>query len=248
MPSQNEDTKAELNDVAVSLLEQNCYLQAFETFKEALTDGSNMDAANARLESPEPFPKPPPLKYSVILMQELTTLEKNIDFVFDKLQDDACQDCFLPVRFGDLLAPVDIESAIIEYNYGIAHQAYAIALLKKKKRVISNNHCQVAIHLLRSSDLALEKISATCGTKNMKHTDGSQTLFVRLALLLSLHKLVVGTEDEDEVREKLIDVHARISTMFETLEMAHKTVARMHATNRRGSIDDSQNIEMARMA
>ena len=235
-----------MNDIAISLLERSCFLQAFDTFKEALKDDCSLEAAREREKAPEAFPKPPPIKYATILISELTTMEKNVDSVFEKLQDDAYNACFLPVRFGESTPPVDLQDAVVEYNYGLSQQAYTAALSKKRKRIAANNHAHLAIGLLQSADLALEKISSVpAGVK----TSGSesQVLFLRLALLLSLHKSCVGTQEEEGVKQKLIEVHTRISTMFETMEASHAAVARMHSTHRQGSIDDTR-VKSARTA
>jgi hypothetical protein len=219
---------AKLNDIGVTLLEKNCYHQALDTFRDAMraikrdSSCSSVDEtcivqenARQRLLCLETFPHVPSIKYSCLTVQDLSTA-KSIDSVLEQMQDDVHKKCLLSVRFGDkVLSEVtaDLASSVIEYNCGILHQAYSMALLEKRRREASNIQHQKATRLLKSSDATLEKLSSllTMGGKCIEGESLRQVLFMHLVVLLALHAQVAGTSHEKKVRDKIFGLQARIA-------------------------------------
>lgn len=237
----NEQTSSLLNDIAISLLEQNCYFQAFETFKESSCrlrrgDGCKSDvAAKERLQSPQPFPNPPSIKYSSMPLNDLTNTSDCMDLIFDKIEDD---DALLCIRLAETNESPSIssklKSAIIKYNFGVAHYAYALAMQKKRRRVVVNNHIQTSNNMLKAAKESLSELccrsscSSCCQEK--KERMGESPLgavytlpMLHLVVLLSLHKQVAGTPDEALVRKELIQVHSYISEVTDLLEKTQDT-------------------------
>ena len=221
---------AKLNDMAVTMLENNCYHQSFDTFKEAnqtvkrdfnesvnggswaMSSGSianpcsDLGMATRRMESLEPFPKAPAIKYSTISIQDLTsTGDKAVDFVFEQLQQgDGPDESILLIRFAEHNVSKKMAAAIIKYNHGLAHQAYAKALVGKGRLSAARVQTNLALKFVRSSESAMEKLSSKSNA---------------LATRLALHKLVLGTPEEGEVTENLTCLYSEVMSMFEALKV-----------------------------
>lgn len=242
MVQYTSSTYCHLNDVAVALLEHNCFLQVVETCKDALISSKKenivIDAANDRVGSREPFPKAPSINYSSVSMEQLCSTcygKKNIiDFVFEAFGSDennkGPRTSFIVIRCGNRNISIDLAQAIISYNLGVAHQAYAVALLLKKRRQMAfTNQNLTATKMYRSSESTLAALSPVTTSEETntlaQEIDLFQILVFHLIVLMNLHQQVsVGTSEERQVRNKLIDIHSRVSIMLELHDM-EKTAA-----------------------
>lgn len=224
-----EQANSMLNDVAVSLLQQNCYLQAFETFKDAMEEDPSAVEAAERLLAPEPFPKPPPIKYTTVTLKDLSTTGDTVDKIFRHFShDDDTTAAVLNVRLlGEELVSPELVDAVIEYNFAMAHQAYAIALLKKRKRIAFDNHSHNSAFMLKTAEKTLDNILFVIQKDGSSRNYVCQALSLRLVVLLSLHKQVVGTDEELCVRKKLREVYKQISTLVEFFDTAKSTIKRL---------------------
>ena len=226
-------TYCHLNDIAVSLLEQNCFVQAFDTCYEALVVEDSAEVvrvARERTENMQPFPGSPSLKYVSLPIGDLQSTcdgkKGLIDFVFEALDTDPEQQakqCFLVIRCGQANISTELATAVLHYNNAIAHEAYASALLLKKRRKMAfTNQNLTAEKLLRASDSILKKISSPAPKDGhvLDKMDLFQVICFRLVVLLSLHQQqALGTSEERSVRESLIDIHTRVMVMAELHDM-----------------------------
>lgn len=256
---------AHLNDLAVSILEQNCFHQAFDAYKDALktlkrgfnessnssfnfsassfsytagslgTSCSSLDTTFSRTGALEPFPNAPPINYASFSIENLTSAE-GVDSVFEKLRDDdLSEETFLSIQFAEIKVPRKVAAAIIKYNLGIAHRAYARALLSKGRQVASTNQVNLATKHFRSAETYMSKVSVESTTMTAYTGDESsrQILLLHLTTLLALHKQVVETPEEDEVQDKLIRLNAQIEAMFTVCKMPRSDAAIFHLSPRR---------------
>jgi hypothetical protein len=229
-------TYCHLNDIAISLLEQNCFIQAFDTCYEALGDEASSEAVSAareRTENIEPFPGSPSLKYVSLSIGDLQSTSDGkkglIDFAFEAIDTDPKQakQCFLVIRCGQADISTELATAVLLYNNAIAHEAYASALLLKKRRKMAfSNQNRTAEKLLRTSDGILKNISSPAPKDGhvLGKMDLFQVLCFRLVVLLSLHQLeALGTKEERSVRKSLIDIHTRVMVMADLHDMSKTT-------------------------
>jgi hypothetical protein len=268
---------AKLNDMAVSMLENNCYHQSFDTFKEAnqtvkrdfnesggswaLSSGSiantcsDLDMASRRMEAPEPFPKAPAIKYSTSSIQDLTsTGDKAVDFVFEQLQQgEGLDESILLIRFAEHNVSKKMAAAIIKYNLGLAHQAYAKALQDKGRLSAARVQTNLAVKFVKSSESTMEKLSSkSTALVAVTGKKGSyQTLLLLLATRLALHKLVLGTPEEGKVSEDLSCLYSEVMSMFEALKVTPENAVNRFYQSPRGKKSRKvprENCSLARSA
>ena len=232
MAHANKSTRSRLNDVAISLMEQNCFLQAFDTLTEALeidiAGDSDVEIASRRLLSPEPFPKAPRIGYSSVFLKDIASTAKGVECIFDKFartDDEEGLELLTSIRLGDEVVSEELETALIEYNSGIAHQAYAIALLTRRKRIASENEAQTAALFLKTAEKTLANIHAASEQRKGSKDYACRTLPLRLVVLMSLHRLVLGTPEENVVQKALIEIHGQIMALAKLFDRAERAIS-----------------------
>jgi hypothetical protein len=230
----NEDfmVHAQLNDVGVSLLQQNCFFQAFDTFRDAMKairadfhnggDSKNtssipdansvLQRAKARLLSLEPYPFPPSTKVNAILAQDLITAQ-DIDSVLELLNQGNPHESLVAIRAdrakcGDKLhshVRKDVSAALVIYNLGIAHRVYATTLEKQDNLPGASKEHWRAAELLTLSDTILEKESYSATGKEGASGNLRRILLIRMVVLLALNP--------EKVQEKVSCVHFQLSAL-----------------------------------
>jgi hypothetical protein len=232
----NEDfmVHAQLNDVGVSLLQQNCFFQAFDTFRDAMKairaefhdggDSKNTSAitdtnsvlqrAKARLLSLEPYPFPPSTKVNALLAQDLITAQ-DINSVMALLNQGKPNDSLVAIRAdsakcGDKLhthVRKDVSAALVMYNLGIAHRLYATALEKQQNLHGASKEHWRATELLTFSDTILEKESYSATGKEGASGNLRRILVIRMVVLLAFNP--------EKVQEKVSSVHSQLSALWQ---------------------------------
>ena len=261
MLSYNEDSTfySKLNDIGICLLEKNCFQQAMDTYREAAKVAKKNSRlspedkeqlvrnAQDRLENLEQFPKPPSMNYSRLKLETLAHAG-SIDNILDKIEaateDGDLEHYYLSIWIGDPSRSnisIDLALALIQYNSGIANQAFAGVLYEKKRRIAFSNCRRAASKQLRKSDKILEQLinPSTTGAKFSEPKEARQVLFVHLVVLLALHNYALGHEEADEIREKLIDLNTKIDSMSMVLEMSKLSASRLTSLRRNSMVGPS---------
>jgi len=242
-----------LNDTGVTLLQRHCFRQAFHTLNDAMVairddyrynrDSSfeiklnniigrasrrPIESAIERLVHPEQFSNATSLEFTALSMEDLTATE-DLDSLLKKLRGS---ETIIAIRLdtGSIanmkLTDIcrSVHAAIIMYNYGIAHQAYA-TVMWEIQRPLAHIHFEGATKLLILSDSVLERLSKLTSSleDSTAHELHRPFLFVQFFVLLSLHGQVVGTGHEGTVQQKIAHIRAKISVVNHLMQIARES-------------------------
>lgn len=228
---------AHMNDVGVALIQQNCFLQAFDTFRETVqamkddvtkgrsgrdcpqTDRNNLliENAKSRLLSLDPFPCKPSIQIAPISCADLINSsdggflhQRNLrDSVFIIRADntECTEQCYNSIRD-------DMSASIAMYNFGIAHLLYYSAIQKMAGdgEHLDDHAFSTARRLLTLALAVLEK-HAFAATSEIKKENLRKVLILRMIVLFAFRRVAVDPDELDIVNEELTAINMQISSL-----------------------------------
>lgn len=211
------------NDVAIDLLQRDCYRQSFATFQAALNrkDGGSPPTSPRKRSTSfdssfEPFPQPPAVKCQDLLIADLRTTDELLEILQG---DDENKEVCVAIRLASYEADLPcklfakiMSNAIIMFNLGVARQTYAQALSNQRRNEQSTVQLEEAARLFEASESSLKGLEAPSAI--LRH----KVLILRMLVLLALHKQSpAGSKCSRRVERKLSRIHTKISHVYRRL-------------------------------